>query len=435
MQDTIAAIATAMGVGGVGIVRISGPMARAIACDVVRRELPDRQVVHGIARDLDGNRIDEVLAFAMFAPRSFTGEDVAELHGHGGAVNLGRLLRAVVARGARLAEPGEFTRRAFAHGRLDLTRAEGLLAVIEAGSERAWRQAQAQLAGALGDAIRDVEQQINRVLAEIEGGIDFPDDDLDVRGQPWLRDELNAAESQCVRLAQSYAAGRLVREGIAVALVGCVNAGKSSLFNALIGRERAIVDATPGTTRDFVEATCEWEGYAVAIVDTAGERPTPDRIEQRGIELGQARAEAADVVVIVEDGVTPPMTEARYGNRALRVRSKADLPGRLEGYEVVTSVVRSQGIGELRAAILARAGGTPMDSATDAVVTTERQRAALLAAARGLTAATTALDNGTPLEMVALEIRIARTMIANVRGVEVGDSVIDEVFARFCIGK
>jgi tRNA modification GTPase len=431
--DTIAAIATATGAAGVGIVRLSGPEAVAIARAIVGVELPDRTIVHAIARDDDGARLDEVLAFAMRAPRSFTGEDVAEIHGHGGAVNLGRLLRAAVERGARLAEPGEFTRRAFAHGRLDLARAEALAAVVEAGSERAWRQAQAQLAGALGTAIRALADRVTAVLAEIEGGIDFPEDDLEVRSQAWLGSELAACAAACEALAATYATARLARDGITVAIVGAVNVGKSSLLNALIGRERALVDASPGTTRDYVEATCEWEGYAVTLIDTAGERAAADAIELRGIELGRRRAEAADIVVVAHDGAGTFDDGAAYGARALVVRTKSDLGGEPRG--LATSATTGQGVGELRAAIVARAATAPADSATGAVVTTERQRAALVEAARRLTAAGAALAAAVPLEMVALDVRTGRTAVTQVLGEDVPEAVLAEVFARFCIGK
>jgi tRNA modification GTPase len=453
--DTIAAIATAPGLGGVGIIRLSGPEAIAIASAIVGRELPDRVVVHAIARDAAGARIDDVLAFSMRGPRSFTGEDVAEVHGHGGAVNLARLLRGALDRGARLATPGEFTRRAFDAGRIDLTRAEGLLAVIEAGSERGWRQAQAQLAGSLGHAIRALDERITAVLAEIEGGLDFPEDDLEVRGQVWVATELAATAATCDALAATYAAARVAREGLTVALVGAVNVGKSSLFNALIGRERALVDAAPGTTRDYVEAACEWNGYAITLIDTAGERDAADEVERRGIALGHSRAAAADVVVLISDSGA----FASADPRALWVRSKADLGGEVPSRAIATSVTTGQGIEALRAAILERAGAAPdhavgpggalatstdaadpavgaaLDASTDAVVTTERQRGLLAEAARRLAAASAALATSTPLEMLALDVRTARSAVVQVLGEEAGDAVVAEVFARFCIGK
>ena len=273
-QETIAAIATGAGAGGVGVIRVSGPRAIEIVSGVVglAAEKLDRTVRYAVARDGLGARLDDVIVFAMRAPRSFTGEDVAELQGHGGPVNLAKLLRAVLERGARVAEPGEFSRRAFENGKLDLLRAEALLGVIEAGSERAWRIAQAQLAGSLGHRLAGLEERARGVLAELEGAIDFPEEDLEEQGGQWLRGELAALAGECADLVRSYHGGAALRNGVTVALVGATNVGKSSLLNALVGRDRALVSATPGTTRDYLEAQVEWDGVKVTLVDTAGWR-------------------------------------------------------------------------------------------------------------------------------------------------------------------
>ena len=436
--DTIAAIATASGAGGVGIIRLSGPSAIAIASAILGGKwLDDRRVVVGYAHDIAGNRLDEVVAFSFVAPRSFTGEDTAEIQGHGGAVNLGMLLRAAVDRGARIAEPGEFTRRAFENGKLDLTRAEGLLAVIDAGSERAWRIAQAQLGGALGAAVNALRERAIVVLADLEGRIDFPDEDLATTGGGWLRDELLAVSSESRRLADSFQLGRALRHGIEVALVGPVNVGKSSLLNALLGQERAIVADQPGTTRDVVEARTMWNGIAVTLIDTAGERSdtTADAIEQRGIELGRARAEQADVVVIVNDGVSPWDDGARCGRRALVVRSKADLALAPQHTALPTSAVTSAGLVELRREILARAGVADSEGSEGVIVTSERQRSLLATAADQSAAAVHGLDAHTPLEMLALDVRQATRALSDVIGQEVGEDMLDALFKRFCIGK
>ncbi|MGE5183326.1 MAG: tRNA uridine-5-carboxymethylaminomethyl(34) synthesis GTPase MnmE [Acidobacteriota bacterium] len=435
-DDTIAAIATAAGVGGVGIVRVSGPRAIAIVADALglaEREL-GREVRVAWASTAGGERVDQVLAFAMRAPASFTGEDVAELHGHGGSHNLQRLLAAVTERGARLAEPGEFTRRAVLNGKLDLVRAEALLEVIHAGSERALRLAQQNLGGQLGAAVLDLERRALEVLAELEGRIDFPEDDLDAKSEPWVDRELAELAGRCARLSDDFRHARAVGAGVSVALVGPVNVGKSSLLNALVGTERALVAPAPGTTRDYLEVHDEWDGVAVTIVDTAGTRATADPIEARGIELGEQRVASADVVVVVNDGVAAWDDGARYGARALVVRSKADLGGDARGV-LATSATTGAGLGELRRRVLALAGVAEREGREDAFVTTARQHALAVAAREALAAAREAFAARRPPEIVALEVRQGVQVLAQLRGVEVGERVLDEVFARFCIGK
>ncbi len=439
-DDTIAAIATAAGEGGVGIVRLSGPRAIAVAAAVLGVDAArlDRRVRVGVARGTDGGRLDEVLAFAMRAPRSFTGEDVAELHGHGGRMNLEALLAAACARGARVAEPGEFTRRAVANGKLDLARAEALLAVISAGSARAWRLAQDNLGGRLGDAAAALETRVVRVLAEIEGRIDFPEDDLEAPSERALAAELAATAAACASLAAGFRHARAVTAGVTVALVGEVNAGKSSLLNALIGKERALVAAAPGTTRDYLEVVDVWDGVAVTLVDTAGTRETVDLVERRGIALGAARVEAADVVVVVSDAATGTGAAA-YGPRGIAVRSKVDLgrsPDGAEGDRAIgTSAQTGEGLAALKRRVLEVAGVSEREGNEDAFVSTARQHAAAATAGAHLAAALAGWTAGAPGEIVALELREATRALAELRGVEVGDRVLDEVFARFCIGK
>lgn len=435
-EDTIAAIATAAGVGGVGIVRVSGPLAVSIVAAVlgIADEQLDRTVRVGWARDRAGTRIDQVIAFAMRAPASFTGEDVAELHGHGGSHNLARLLATVLDRGARVAEPGEFTRRAVANGKLDLLRAEALLEVIHAGSERAWRLAQRNLGGKLGEAAQELETRALVVLAEIEGRIDFPEEDIAAADAAAIEAEVAAIAARCGSLAAGFRHGRALSQGISIALVGPVNAGKSSLLNALVGKERALVAAAPGTTRDYLEVADVWNGVAVTIVDTAGTRATADAIEARGIELGERRVASADVVVVVNDGSAPWDDGARFPQRGLVIRSKADLGGEMRG-ALATSASTSQGLEELKVRVLALAGVADREGAEDAVVTTARQQATAAAARDAFEAALGAWRDRRVPEVVALELRQGVQALAQLRGTEVGDRVLDEVFARFCIGK
>lgn len=438
-MDTIAAIATGTGVAGVGVIRISGPRAIEIAEACVGRPL-DRRVTVAWVRDASGAAVDQVLAFAMRGPASFTGEDVAELQGHGGTENLARLLALVVERGARLAEPGEFSRRAFERGKLDLIRAESLLEVIHAGSERAWRLAQANLSGRLGNEVAALEARALKVLAEIEGWIDFPDEELEAKSSAWIATELTWLWEGCRALAGGFRHGRAVATGISVVLVGHVNVGKSSLLNALVGTERAIVAPTPGTTRDYLEVHDVWNGVAVTLVDTAGTRETADHIERRGMELGAARVATADVVVMVSDGPATFDDGARFGaERVVLVHSKADLSASgaggsssAAGAGLPTSVLTGQGLDALRERVLATAGVADREGSEQAFVTTARQQA-LAVIARDAVAA--AIKVSRPPEIVALELRQATAALAQLRGIEVGDRVLDELFARFCIGK
>jgi tRNA modification GTPase len=433
-DDTIAAIATAAGVGGVGIVRVSGPRAIEIVADAMGASELGREVKVGWARAAGGERVDQVIAFAMRGPHSFTGEDVAELHGHGGTHNLGRLLAAVTERGARLAEPGEFTRRAVANGKLDLLRAEALLEVIHAGSERAWRLAQQNLGGRLGAAVIEIEKRGLEVLAEIEGRIDFPDDELDVKSEAWADAALGELAERCGKIADGFRHGRALAQGVVVALVGAVNVGKSSLLNALVGKERALVAAEPGTTRDYLEVRDAWDGVTVTLVDTAGTRESPGTIEARGIALGEERVASADVVVVVNDGEHAWDDGARYGERALIVRSKCDLGGEARG-AVATSAATGAGLDELRRRVLGLAGVADREGREDAFVTTVRQQGLAATARDAFAAALRELRAKRPPEVVALEVRQGVQLLAQLRGVEVGDRVLDEVFARFCIGK
>jgi len=431
-RETIAAIAST---GAIAVVRISGEDAIAIASDVIGRSLPDREVVVARARSRDGAALDHVIAFAMRGPRSFTGEDVAELHGHGGAVNSARLLRAVLERGARAAEPGEFTRRAFEHGRIDLTRAEAIASVIGAGSERAWRQAQDQLAGALGGRMQSLRSLAVAVLAEIEGAIDFPEEGLAFAATAALGARCRALAVSCEALAATYRAGRAVRDGVVVALAGPVNAGKSSLFNAILGKERSIVSPAPGTTRDYVEARCEWNGVAVTLVDTAGQRESSDLVERRGIELAAERVATADVVVWVSEDAATDAGASSFGGRAVLVRSKADLGALVAPGAIATSVHDGRGLEALRAAVLANAGVDDADGGAGVVVAHERQRDAIARAAGAFAAAADGIDGARPLEAAAVDVREGAHALGEVLGEELAEDVLDALFARFCIGK
>ncbi len=433
-SDTIAAIATPLGAGGVGIIRISGTDAAAILAGVTKRSadsLRDRYFEYGHVYDQDGVRLDEVLFVLMRGPRSFTGEDVAEVHGHGGAANLSELLRCVIAAGARHAEAGEFTRRAFAHGRIDLTAAEAIADIVNASSAKALRVAQEQLAGKLGLVVAALSSQVVDLRAELEAGIDFPEDAFSPMEQDRQQVAANDAARHCKELASSFGIGQVLRDGADVVLRGAVNAGKSSLFNALIGRDRSIVAAEAGTTRDYVEAEVVWEGLALTLVDTAGLRDTSSgTVEDQGIELGRMRATQADLELLVVDDDEDRDVDVR----CLVVHSKCDLRAK-STKGIQTSVTSGVGLEALKKEIVAKLTGGAAESAEGCVVTNERQRSRLEAAGGFLEVASELIGGREPAELIIVELNAAQYSLAEISGEEVGEEMLDALFSRFCIGK
>lgn len=429
--DTIAAIATPAGSGGVGILRLSGPEALAVLGTLVRvspEDLVGRRLDYGRVWWRD-EAIDEVLYVAMPGPRSFTGEDVGEIHGHGGATNMARLLRCAIEAGARAADAGEFTRRAFENGRIDLTRAEAIADIVNASSERSLRLAQRQLRGNLGEAVQKLRREAVELLAEVEAHIDFPEDGLEASAMSAQRERGRELSRACAELAASFRAGRALARGISIALTGATNAGKSSLFNVLAEQERALVDAGAGTTRDFVEAVVHWEGVEVTLVDTAGCRSPESTVEERGIRLGQQRAASADLeLVIVPVDQTPPqdLTE-----RQILVRSKADLG---TGTGLCTSSLTNSGIRALKEAVLERLLGAEREAEDGPVVTSERQDARLQEARASFQRFCELLGSA-PLEVLAIELRQGAESLAEILGESVGEDMLDALFSRFCIGK
>lgn len=440
--ETIAAVATPLGAGGVGIIRVSGPKAAQILCEVVGAEesaLRDHYLDYGHVRQGD-DVLDEVLYVIMRGPRSFTGEDVAEIHGHGGAANLGQLLRVVITAGARHAEPGEFTRRAFENRRIDLTRAEAIADIVNASSEKALRVAQQQLHGSLGAVIDALISEVTQLLAEIEAGIDFPEENLSFGERAQLVSQASRCAGRCRELAESFGVGRVLRDGIDVVLRGPVNAGKSSIFNSLVGHTRAIVAPEAGTTRDYVEAQVVWHGLAITLVDTAGLRNTQSKVEDQGIEMGVQRAKQADLELLIlssdHDGEIPESSQ-----RQIRVISKCDLNaknnslGSFADGALRTSAVSSEGIDALKSEIVRRATGGASESAEGCVVTNERQRARLLTASESMVAACGLIETSAPAELVVVDLNSARQALAEITGEADDEDMLNELFSRFCIGK
>jgi tRNA modification GTPase len=463
-QDTICALATPSGDGAVGIVRLSGSRAAELLERAARGvTLRPRRMVRVDLFDPESDAaLDQVLVCLMRAPRSYTGEDVVEIYGHGGRLNMEALLGLFVRLGARPAGPGEFTRRAFLNGRLDLTQAEAVAEVIAARGARALRNAHAVLGGALGREVRAVRAQAVALAAELEACVDFAEELGDGGVGEGLAERHRALLAQLGRLVASYRRGRRLN-GVSAVLVGAVNAGKSSLFNRLLGSRRALVSAEPGTTRDYLEAEVEWDGLRVTLIDTAGdrERERMSVLEREGLALALERARTADVVVQVIDvsvaGGAGAGESAAGGVGRVVVAHKVDLlAGELRrqrcralaagagGVGVVeASAATGEGLEALRAAVVAAAlgdaaegGGEGLGESRETVqVTQERQWEALRRAELALGAGLTALSEGTAPELVVEHTREALVALGEITGETFTEDVLDAVFARFCVGK
>lgn len=448
-METIAAIATPPGRGAIAIVRCSGPDARRIAARVFRSRAPltDRVATYGEILDVDGTVLDRGLALAMDAPRTVTGEDVVELHVHGSPVVARETLRALLAAGARAAGPGEFTRRAFLNGKLDLSAAEAVADVIEAESRAGARAAQANLTGGLRAAIAALSAPLAAVLEELAGAIDYPDEVPEPdRGDVDRR--LARCEEGLAALVADWERGRVVREGLSLAIVGPPNAGKSSLLNALLGEERAIVAAVPGTTRDVIEERFFIDGVPVRVLDTAGLRASDDDVERIGIERARAALAAAAVALVVIDGARPLDDDARAVLALTRDRprvvlfNKRDLGRR--GYDerapaerdaLLGSVHDAATLAAVRAAVAQAGWGEERIDLARPHLASARQADAVARAGEALQRSRATLDAGDALDLIAPELLTALAALGEVTGAAATEAILDGVFARFCIGK
>lgn len=433
-RDTIAAIATAAGRGGIGIVRVSGPAAPAISKAIVGSLPLPRQAQRARFRDARGAPIDEGLALYFPAPHSYTGEAVLELHGHGGPVVMQTLLRACLDAGARLAEPGEFTRRAFLEGKLDLAQAEAVADLIDASSEQAARAALRSLTGEFSAAISKLSDQVVELRALTEAMLDFPEDEVDSVHREDAACRLSIIRGTLDEVLAKSQEGSLLRSGIHVVLAGRPNVGKSSLLNRLAGAERAIVTPIAGTTRDALREPIQIEGVPLTLVDTAGLRESVDELEQLGVERARRELAQADLVLLVEEAGGPAPVIPALATQAERilVYNKLDLAPRFERPQgtLAVSAKTGEGLEELRAAILAAAGW----SATGESVFLARERhLRALETARGyIDAARGELDRW---EVFAEELRLAHAALGAITGEFTADDLLGEIFGRFCIGK
>jgi tRNA modification GTPase len=456
-QDTIAAISTPPGEGGIAVVRISGALALTVAARMFRGHgsakidsLPGYSVRYGTFVDAADQPVDDGLLTLFRAPHSYTGEDTAELSCHGGRTTTARVLQLALDAGARLAEPGEFTLRAFLNGRLDLTQAEAVSDVIRARTESARRVARRHLDGALSAAIFRLKEELIGILAAIEVTIDFSDEVGDLEYAPLLA-RIRAAQADIDALLATAQRGRILREGLRVAIVGRPNVGKSSLLNRLLGAERAIVTPIAGTTRDVLEESANIRGVPVILVDTAGIRATDDLVERIGVERAEAAAASADVVLFVAEascGITSEDREllARIPPETPRVcaLNKSDLvPGGNPFSEIPphsaipVSALTGAGIVEMEGALLraAGAGDQDADNAETVVVANVRHIHALQQAAASLEQAAQTAANRLPGDFVAIDVRGALDAIGQITGETVNEEIIHRIFHDFCVGK
>lgn len=429
-QDIIAAISTPPGRGGIGIVRLSGPGVLELTAPLLalKARLQPGRIRVGHVLDQSGQVLDQCVATCYAAPHSYTGEDVLELACHGAPVLLEAVLRACIARGARLADPGEFTRRAFLNDRLDLAQAEAVRDLIDASTLQQARLAASQLGGSLARAIAPEKSRLIGLIAALEAGIDFAEDDLDLMPTRAILSTLEAIQTPLQALAATYAHGRVLREGFTLALVGAPNAGKSSLFNALLERERAIVTAEAGTTRDTLTECMAIGGVPVTLVDTAGLRDTPaTEAEALGIARTRQAIADADLVLVVSSGDHSLMFEG-----ALHVRSKCDLdPVSSKPDGLRTSAQTGEGIAALRTAIMARLG----TAGEGEMITSLRQFEALSATVAALAKAVAAIQAATPQEMVLLDLYGALAELDALTGATGSEEILGRIFSEFCIGK
>lgn len=448
MHDTIAAQATAPGEGGVAIVRMSGERSEEILSSVFRarngKTLENRKLIFGWL--MDGEMVvDEAMAVIMRAPLSYTREDVAEIHCHGSQTLVSKVLRLLLREGARMAEPGEFTCRAFLNGRIDLSQAEAVMRMIRAGSERAISAAVRQMEGGVSAFVRSARSEITALLAELAAAIDFPDEVEDVRTAQQLSAGCQTIANR-LQEACDLRSGRIEDEGLRVVLAGRPNAGKSSLLNALIGSQRAIVTDIPGTTRDTITESLQIDGVRVLLTDTAGLRETGDAVERIGVERARKAIDEADVRVLVLDGSVPFETEEEQQLDGMQpqiiVINKEDLRQRVDCQDLADRfpnavvmklcAIHEEGLEEFKRALLAFVPDAASESET---LTQARHVEAAQRACASLNDAIRAIEHGMPLDVAAIDLSAALDALGEITGETMNEQVISEVFSKFCVGK
>ena len=458
-QDTIAAIATAQGDGGIAIIRISGEKCLDIISQIFSKKVTNADLMephrmyHGYICDSVSNKtIDEVLCVVMKSPNSYTGEDMAEIHSHGGHLVPKKILGLLYKLGARPANPGEFTLRAYLNGKMDLAQAEAVTDVINAQTEQGLKQAELQLEGALSNRISNYKDRLADILAEIEAQVDFPEEDIDSIVKSRLIDHTHLLIDSINTLLNTYEEGRIIKYGVNTAILGKPNVGKSSLLNQLIMKDRAIVSSQPGTTRDFIEESIDVRGIALKLTDTAGIRATSDEIENIGVELAKKKAQEAELVIVVLDSSKElDNDDLEVLNRAKDIKAivalnksdiepkitKEDLEVHINRDKIIkTSAKVGTGIEELKDTIkeLLSESNNRSDS-NEIVLTEQRHKIALERAIDRLKSFLRALEEGQSPEFLALDLRLALDSLGEITGEVTTEDILGRIFSKFCIGK
>jgi len=448
IQDTIVAVATPPGRGGIGVVRVSGENAQQLAELILGRSVRDRYAEYGDFLDSEQQAIERGILIFYRGPASYTGEDVFELQAHGSPLLLDALVERLVVAGARTARPGEFTERAFLNGKLDLAQAEAVADLINARTLSAARAANRSLAGDFSRAVTDIVEAVTQLRIRVEAAIDFPEEELDLPAISRLKRELLSIEQRLVQLISAAAQTVVLTEGLRVVLAGPPNVGKSSLMNRLIGDERVIVSDTPGTTRDVISVQAAFDGVPITLIDTAGLRDTKDQVESAGVQLAKREIGAADhLLVISDDSVAKDENENEEESpfdfdtaaAITRVWNKIDITGRVAGLqdeqhnEVAVSALTGAGITELKQSVIQAAG---QESLTDAPYVARRRHLASLEQAIGyLRGGMQHLNSEETLELCAEELRQASLSLGEITGIVSSDELLGRIFADFCIGK
>ena len=451
--DTICAISTSPGEGGIGIIRISGPKAHKLLLKIFHSKTKTesyipRTIYLGNIVDRDGKgKVDEVFAVLLKAPKTYTREDIAEIYSHGGFAAQQSILSLLIDYGARLAEPGEFTKRAFLNGRIDLLQAEAVLDIIQSETNEELKLAIEHLEGKLSLKVNEIKNDIKEALVEIEALIDFPEEEIDVDQKKCFA-TLSRVHKNIGKLINSYYEGKAIQHGLEALIIGRTNVGKSSLLNALLLKEKAIVTPLPGTTRDLIEDTLHIKGIKVRIVDTAGFRKPKDVVEQEGIDWVKHRIPMADLIIWVLDGSyfytaeDEDINAAIDGTNILVAINKTDLPQKLDRAEIVSrkldffeiSALKDTGLEELKDGIYRKLMGKRSKRA-GLLITNMRHREILQNAYESLTRAINCHKQNEPVEFAAFELREALSYLGEITGETCPEEILHDIFSRFCIGK